>query len=34
MSFKNKGLKTAKTVNEKRKLISNFEKAFDMFGHP
>ena len=34
MSFKNKGLKTAKTVNEKMKLISNFEKAFDMFGHP
>lgn len=29
-----KGLKIAKTLNEKRKLISAFDRAFEMLGHP
>jgi TIR domain len=29
-----RGLKSAKTPTEKKKLISNFERAFEMMGHP
>jgi hypothetical protein len=29
-----KGLKTAKTLNEKRKLMSSFDRVMDMMGHP
>jgi len=29
-----RGLKTAKNITEKKKLVSNFEKAFEMMGHP
>lgn len=29
-----RGLKTAKSITEKKKLISNFEKVFEMMGHP
>ena len=29
-----RGLKAAKSILEKKKLISGFEKAFDMLGHP
>lgn len=29
-----RGLKTAKTVSVKKKLISNFERSFEMLGHP
>ena len=29
-----RGLKSAKNLNEKKKIISSFERAFDMLGHP
>jgi hypothetical protein len=29
-----RGLKTAKTITEKKKIISSFERAFEMLGHP